>query len=183
MAQIHRITTHEHGGYVMQKVPGLEGDLIQDLGRTSLAILVEGIFYGPEITKELQTLRSLHLKREPVEFLAEVTGRAYASKVVIDSLKVLESGEQPDQYTYEMMVIEHVEPPASGVSALSKTMEFISAEAMEIAELMEVPDLLALGTIPELSNPVVPLKGVLTPVKEASSVLLEASKGLSSLFK
>ncbi|MEM9337542.1 MAG: DNA circularization N-terminal domain-containing protein [Bacteroidota bacterium] len=180
--QVHRITTHEDGAYLMQRVPGLEGDIAQDFGRQSLRLDIEGIFYGEEITKELQSLRELYLKREPVELLAQVAGRAYASNVLIDHLQVMESGDQPDQYTYHLVVVEYVEPPTSGLADVAAVNTAIAAEALAINELMELPDMLALGSLPELSNPIAPLKGVLAPMQEASTALLKASSGLTLLF-
>ncbi len=179
---VHRVTTLEDGGYVQQTVAGMDGDITQDFGRRSLKIQIEGIFYGNEMEKDLAALRDIYLKRKPVEFLALVTGKAYASKVLIDRLSVMESGEQPDQFTYQLTVIEYVEPPSSGVNTAGIN-QLVAAEALQINELMEIPDMLSLGSIPELSNPVEPLKGALAPFQEASQSLLEASKGLSTLFR
>lgn len=178
---VHRIQTLENGGYVQQQVPGLEGDITQNMGRHSLQLQIDGIFYGEEIEKDLKGLREVYLKREPVEFLAQITGQAYAAKVLIDSLRVLESGEANDQYTYQMVVLEYIEPPSAGGMDAGID-ELASLEAMEIVDIMELPDLLALGSIPEISNPLEPLKGVLTPVQEASAAFMEVSKGLSLLF-
>lgn len=180
---VHRITTQESGGYVAHHVPGMAGDLSQDLGRSSLSVQIEGIFYGQEISKDLSDLRDTHLKREPVEFLAQVTGQVYAAKVLIDSLKVMETGELPDQYTYQLVVVEYVAPPSTGGLAGDAAVNQLAAlEAAQLTDLMELPDMLSLGSIPELSNPVAPLKGALTPVQEASSAVLEAAQGLKLLF-
>ena len=181
LAHVHQITTFEGGGYLQQQVPGLAGDVTQDLGRQSLQLQVDGTFYGPDREKDLEALRDIYLKREPVEFLAQVTGQAYASKVLIDSLKVMEAGQQPDQFTYQLVVIEYVEPPSASVDT-GLVNDLIAAEALQITDLMELPDMLSLGSIPELSNPIEPLKGALTPIQEASSVFLEASQGLKQLF-
>ncbi|MEL6537033.1 MAG: DNA circularization N-terminal domain-containing protein [Bacteroidota bacterium] len=180
---VHRVTTQESGGYVAHHVPGMAGDLSQDVGRSSLSVQIDGIFYGDEISQELSKLRDTHLKREPVEFLAQITGQAYAAKVLIDSLKVMETGELPDQYTYQLVVVEYIEPPAAGGLADAAAVNQLAAlEAAQLTDLMEIPDMLSMGSIPELSNPVEPLKGALSPVQEASSAVLEAAQGLKSLF-
>ena len=181
LRQVHHITTHEGGGHVMQQVPGMAGDIAQDLGRAPLWVQIDGIFYGEEIDKELAELRTAFLNREPVEFLAQITGQAYAAKVLIDQLQVNESGEYPNQYTYQLTVAEYIEPPTTNLDT-GVTDTLVSLEAAEITGLMEIPDMLALGSIPELSNPAVPLKGVLSPMQEASKALVDASQGLSILF-
>jgi len=182
LTQVHKITTLESGGFVNHQVPGMQGEVSQDIGRQSLQLQIDGIFYGDEKDKSLKALRDVYLKREPVEFLAQITGQAYAAKVIIDSLHIMEASGHIDQYTYQLVIVEYVEPPSSlsaGTNAINAQVEL---EAMEIMELMEIPDMLALGSIPELSNPVEPLKGVLTPVQEASSAFLDASQGLLKIL-
>lgn len=182
LTQVHKITTLESGGFVNHKIPGLQGAYSQDTGRHSLQLRIDGIFYGDDKDVSLKKLRDIYLKREPVEFLAQITGQAYAAKVLVDSLQVMEKGGHIDQYTYQMVISEFVEPPVSATAATASINAQVELEAMEIMDLMEIPDMLALGSIPELSNPVEPLKGVLTPVQEASSAFIEASKGLKILF-
>ncbi len=182
LTNVHRMTTLEDGSYIQHNVPGMQGELSQDIGRQSLQLQIDGIFYGEDIENELKKLRDVYLKREPVELLAQVTGQAYAAKVLIDSLRVMESGEQVNQYTYQMVVIEYVEPPASSAINVDAVNAAVSLEATQIMDIMELPDMLAMGSIPELSNPIEPLKDILTPVQEASSAFLEASKGLKILL-
>lgn len=182
LKNVHRITTFENGGFIQHHVLGMDGNLCQDIGRQSLQLQIDGIFYGKEIEKELKALRDVFLKREPVEFLAQIKGQAYAAKVVIDSLRVMESNEQPDQYVYQINVFEYIQPPDSTAINLDKIDSQVKLEALQIVDIMEIPDLLSLGSIPELSNPIEPLKGVLTPVQEASTALLESAMGLQSLL-
>ncbi len=182
LTTVHRITTLENGSYIQHSVPGMQGELSQDIGRQSLQLQIDGIFYGKDIEKDLKSLRDIYLKREPVELLAQVTGQAYAAKVLIDSLQVMETGEQVDQFTYEMIVIEYVEPPASSAISMEAVVAAVSLEAAQIMDVMELPDMLAMGSIPELSNPIEPLKDMLTPIQDASAAFLDASKGLFNLL-
>lgn len=182
LAYVHRVVSHEGGGHVLHAIPGHAGDLSQDMGRSSLQVQIDGIFYGPEAGKNLKALREVHLKRKPVEFLAQLTGQAYAAKVIISTLQVMDASGQPDQYSYQMTVVEYIEPPANALSDMAGVDAVAALEAAAITDLMELPDMLALGSIPELSNPIEPLKGVLTPVQEASSSFIEAAQGLKSLL-
>jgi hypothetical protein len=182
LTQVHKITTLESGGFVNHKVPGMQGEISQDLGRHALQLQIDGIFYGDDKDKSLKKLRDIYLKREPVEFLAQITGQVYAAKVLVDSLRVMETGSHIDQYTYQMIISEYIEPPATSPAGTAGINAQVKLEAMEIMDLMEIPDLLALGSIPELSNPIEPIKGVLTPLQEASSAFIEASQGLKILL-
>lgn len=58
--RIHRITTVEQAGFVRHQVPGLEGNLVQDLGRNSVHLQVEGICYGEEAQDQLEEIRTLY---------------------------------------------------------------------------------------------------------------------------
>ena len=182
LTQVHKITTLESGGFINHQLPGMQGELSQDIGRHSLQLQIDGIFYGSEKDESLKKLREIYLKREPVEFLAQITGQAYAAKVLVESLRVMETGGHVDQYTYQLVIAEFIEPPSSSPAGTAAVNAQVKLEAMEIMDLMEIPDLLALGSIPELSNPIEPLKGVLTPVQEASSAFIEASQGLKLLL-
>ena len=54
LTNVHRITTTESGGHIQQQVPGMEGDVSQDIGRQSLQLQIDGIFYGKDIEKDLK---------------------------------------------------------------------------------------------------------------------------------
>ncbi len=58
----------------------------------------------------------------------------------------------------------------------------ILLEAGQINDLMELPDLLALGSLPELSNPIEPVRDVLFTVQDVSSLFLDGSTGLQYLI-
>ncbi len=182
LENVHRITTLESGGFVAHHVPGGQGDLIQDTGRKSLQLQIDGILYGEKKDEDLKKLRDAYIKREAVEFLAQLTGQAYAAKVVIDTLRVMETGKFTNQYTYLLVIQEYVEPPSSGPVGLDNVNKQIGIEAMEIMDVMEIPELLALGSVPELSNPVAPLKDALTPVQEASKALIDSVSGLKTIL-
>jgi hypothetical protein len=182
LTHVHKITSIEGGGHIRHKVPGLAGEISQDTGRDSLQLCIDGIFYGDKKADDLKSLREIFLKREPVEFLAQITGQAYAAKVIVESMQVMESGGHPDQYTYQIIVTEYIEPPASAAVATDAVNAAVAVEAMQIMDVMELPDMLALGSIPEISNPLEPLKGALTTVQEASNAFLGASSGLKILL-
>jgi hypothetical protein len=182
LSRVHRIATLEEAAFVHHRVPGSAGDVLQDLGRRSVRLRVEGIFSGPGARDELDALRKLHVAREPVDFIADVVGQTYVSRVALDRLEVAESAEDPDQLTWTLTVSEHVEPPASGAAAQAAVNAAVAADAAALMEVATLPDALAFGSIPELTNPFVPLRDSLTPVAEATEGLLQAAGGLRTLL-
>ena len=181
LQRVHRIDTLEQATLVHHRVPGAEGDVLQNLGRASVRLRVEGIFYGAESRKTLDALRALYVKREPVDFIADVVGQTYVSKVALDRLEVAESAGEPGQFSYALVVSEYAEPPAAG-GGMDAVQAGIQADAALLMDVATLPDALALGSIPEISNPFVPLQDALTPVREATEALHGAMAGLRILL-
>jgi hypothetical protein len=179
--RIHKIATLEQAAFVYHRIPGLEGDVTQDLGRASVRLQIEGIFYGRPAKRKLEKLRTLHIKREPVDFIADILGKAYAAKVTLDRFEVIEAAREPGQYSYWLIVSEYVQPPkaAPGPTPVEQQLRIESKSMLEMASL---PDALAFGSLPEISNPFNPLKGALDPVQEATKGLFASISGLKTLL-
>src|SRR5215471_3395507 len=109
--RVHKIVTLEQGAFVYHRIPGLEGNVVQALGRDSVRLQIEGIFYGPEAQDGLEGLREVYKAREPVDFLAEVIGQAYFGQVILERFEVSQLAGEPDQFSYRLVVTEYVKPP------------------------------------------------------------------------
>lgn len=181
LSRVHRIVTLEEAAFVAHRVPGAAGDVLQNLGRRSARLRIEGIFFGPEARSGLEGLRALYVAREPVDFIADIVGQTYVSKVALDRLEVVEAAEDPEQFSYSLTVAEYVEPPPQG-SALDTVNDGVKMEAQALLDIAALPDALALGSLPEVTNPFAPLKSALDPVAEASKALHESMAGLKLLL-
>lgn len=180
--RVHRITTLEQSAFVHHRVPGAAGDVLQDLGRRSVRLRIEGICFGPSAKDDLQALRGLYVAREPVDFIADVVGQTYVSRVALDRLEVADSADDPEQFTWTLTVSEYVEPPRRADAALGAVDAAIAADAAALMDIATLPDALALGSLPEISNPFEPLSGALVPVAEGAKALDESMAGLKLLF-
>lgn len=180
--RVHHILTSEHAAFVQHRVPGMDGTLVQNLGRESVRLQVDGIFYGPKAADDLDKLRKLQLKREPVDFIADIIGSAYAGKVTLDEMYVAQSAQQPDQFTYSLIVSEYIEPPQPAGGLAANLGDQLKADALSRLDVSGLADALALGSLPELTNPFDPLKSALEPTKQASGALVQSVGGLKALF-
>jgi hypothetical protein len=180
--RVHRITTLEQSAFVHHRVPGAAGDVLQDLGRRSVRLRIEGICFGPTAKDDLQALRGLYVAREPVDFIADVVGQTYVSRVALDRLEVSDSADDPEQFGWTLTVSEYVEPPQRAAAALDAVDASITADAAALMDIATLPDALALGSLPEISNPFEPLNGALVPVAEGAKALDESMAGLKLLF-
>lgn len=181
--RVHKIVTLEQADWVVHRIPGQLGNLVQDLGRDSVRLEISGIFYGQKASDDLEFLRKIHKQRTAVDFVAEIVGEAYFSQVVLEKIEVWQIARSPEEFSYRLIVTEYVEPPqldlAPGVSNLDDKIKLESAQRMDIVSLT---DALQMGNLPEITNPAEPLKTALEPVKEATQSFGKATAGLKAIF-
>lgn len=184
--RVHRLVTLEQADLVSHRVPGMTGNIVQDLGRDSVQIEIQGIFYGAETaTKDLENLRQIYKQRKPVDFLAEIVGQAYFSQVVVEKFEVFQLAEEPEQFSYRLTIAEYLDTAKKTQTAgrgVAKVNQSIKLEAKTTMDIATLPDAIQLGTLPEITNPIEPLKGALDPVKEATKGLDEVTTGLKAIF-
>lgn len=182
--KVHKIVTLEQADWVTHRIPGKLGNLVQDLGRDSVQLEISGIFYGQKAGDDLDFLRKIHKQRKAVDFVAEIVGQAYFSQVVLEKMEVWQLARSPDEFSYRLIVQEYVEPPkpiaSPGVSNLDQKIKLDAAKLMDVVSLT---DALQMGNLPEITNPIAPLKTGLEPVKEATKNFGKATAGLKALFK
>lgn len=184
--RVHRLVTLEQADWVSHQIPGMEGNVVQDLGRDLVKLEISGICYGAETaSQELETLRQVYKKREPVDFLAEIVGQAYFSRVIIHNFQVFQLAEEPEQFSYTIAIREYVtnsKTQAKTNQNIAKVNQSIKLQAQTAISIASLPDALQLGTLPEITNPIEPLKGALEPIKEATQGLDEVTKGLKAIL-
>lgn len=178
---IHKLSTLEDAAYVSHRIPGLEGNVVQDIGRHSVRLQIEGIFFGSTAGEDLATLRDVYKAREPVDFLAEIVGQAYFGQVILERFQVSQAAEDPDQYSFILTIAEYVVPPEPETAPdFSDVDQDILDEAQAFMDIATLPDML--GSIPEVTNPVEPLSSSLDEVNKATENLEKATSGLKLIF-
>lgn len=154
------IAVREQARIVHHAVPGLDGDLAQTLGRPSVVVALQGIFYGETAAEDLQTLRDAHLAHQPVDFFTEAIGEGYFTQVLIAKLDVKQRSNFPDQFDFSCEVIEYVEPPEPAITSplsdldgglLDEAAGFMDDVQNAIEQVSQLTDLL--GNIPDFGNP------------------------------
>jgi hypothetical protein len=173
--QLTSIEASEVAALVRHAVPGLNGEYVQDLGRPSVRIRVQGIFYGDDAADRLKTLRGHLLDRQPVDFLCEVTGDGYFTQVVVDQLQVAQRAGRPDEFDYVCTVSEYVPPPPPPSDSLlgdldaglldeaAGLMDDVQNAISEVAGLASL-----LAGAADFANPTTRLPGLLDSFKGAA---------------
>ncbi len=150
-------------------VPGLVGDLHQDLGAQSLTVAVTGSLAGDPRRSELLTaLQEAFLAGEPLPFVADITESSELEDVVIVSFNVVETRDLGGDTHYRLVLRQYVEPPPPP-SGLPTLPDDVLAELTDVAgalmDAMDLPGLL--GAVPSLADPTVAIRPALDGVKDA----------------
>ncbi|MES0488419.1 MAG: DNA circularization N-terminal domain-containing protein [Leptospirales bacterium] len=165
LKRVHRIVTQEPTAFVRHAIPGMDGDMVQNLGRGSVRLLIEGIFYGPEAANDLEKLRGLYRKAQPVEFLAEITGQSYFGEVTLEDYRVWQLASEPDQYSYTLTIAEYLKPPEPETVEVPVATE-VESQIKDLAS--KAMDLVSL---PKLENPLPALEKALADIQKGIELL------------
>jgi len=181
---IERIQTVEGRRIARLPVPGLLGDIQQDLGTSSLSVRIEGSLHGDDARDAfLESLREKFRAGDPVTFAADITNATELDQVLIEALEVEEANDSADSFRYSIVLREYVEPPEPP-SPLDSLGSELGAELDSLASLgldaLNLPDLL--GEIPSIADPTVPLQPALAGVQSATAQVPALLDGLKEKF-
>ena len=110
--RIERIQTLESRRLARLSVPGLRGDLHQDLGQHSLVVEITGSLHSDAERGEfLDSVRGPFNAGSPVAFVADITTATELEEVLIEHLDVAERNDHSDAFTYTIRLRQYVEPP------------------------------------------------------------------------
>lgn len=179
--RIEQIRAVERRRLARLGVPGLAGELQQDLGHDSLAVEIVGSLHGDDAREGFLTdIRERYQAGEPLAFVADITSATNLEQVLIEALEVCEHNEWAGAFRYRLVLRQYVEPPEPP-SPIDDLGADLDADLDLLAGLgldgLELPDLL--GAVPSLGDPVAPVLPALDAVKSATAPL----KGLLSDLK
>lgn len=176
---IEYVESTESRALVEHRVPGLEGNYLQDMGSVPNAIVIMGTRYGDEARDSfLAGIRELFTRGEPTTFVADINTATDITDVVIEDLKVAEIGGTPHTFRYLLKIRKYVKPPEPPKTDLLDTS--ILDDALGALGVMDLLDNLV--TIPDIGDPSTPLKGAMEGVKGATQGLAEAATSLKQIF-
>lgn len=195
---IQRLEHRLDGGYTQTRIPGLAGELQQNIGRLSHQIFISGSLFGSEAVTQLETLQQTAGNGEELTFAANIVSALELQKVVISQFRVVESAAQANSWQYEIVLRESPPlPPPAQVQGFGGLDDFglgdlgfdtdIMGDLVDLAAEVAgaVDDALgvldALGSLGNLGSVNGLLKPVDGPVKESASVGGKLSDSLSSL--
>jgi hypothetical protein len=175
--RIERIAARESRHLAVLPVPGLSGDLHQDLGRGALAVEIVGSLAGDETRDDfLKQVREKFLAGDPVDFVADIVKESELERVLIETLEVEEVAGAADSFRYRIVLREYTEPPEPPAPGADFGLD-LDAELDGLADLgLDLLDLPAIAAdIPQIGD-------LLAPIKPAAENLKQALSGAASLL-
>ena len=174
---IERISSVESRRLAVLPVPGLDGDLHQDLGRAALAVEIAGSLNGDAVRDDfLKQLREKYLKGDPVDFVADIVKESKLEKVLIEELELSEVAGSTEAFRYRIVLREYTKPPEPPAPSDDFGLD-LDGDLDQLAHLgLEALDLLAIAAdIPNVGD-------LLAPIKPAAANLKTALGGAGSLL-
>ena len=92
------------------KPPGMDGSLLQNMGRRPTCILLWGLALGDESRTFMESLDQMFRAGESVPFVADITADTAIETVVIDDVRFQELAGKTDRFAYVLTLREHQVP-------------------------------------------------------------------------
>ena len=110
LPQVQEITTYDHRMLAEHKPPGMDGSLLQNLGRRPGHLTLWGVKIGPDALEFVETLEEKYRAGNPVPFVADIINEAGIEKMIIVDLQWQELAGKPQRYSYVLSLREYIEP-------------------------------------------------------------------------
>jgi hypothetical protein len=110
LPQVQEITTYDRRMLAEHKPPGMDGSLLQNLGRRPGHLTLWGVKTGPDALEFVETLELKYRAGQPVPFVADIIADAEIATMVIDDLQWQELAGKPNRYSYVLTLREFIEP-------------------------------------------------------------------------
>lgn len=110
LPQVQEIATIERRVLAEHKPPGMDGSLLQNMGRRPLRLALWGVASGPEALSFVEQLDGKYRAGQPASFTSDIVADAEIEQVVIDDLRVQDLAGKPQRYAYVLTLREYIEP-------------------------------------------------------------------------
>ena len=110
LPQVQEVTTLDRRVLAEHKPPGMQGSLLQNLGRRPTRLTLWGVAGGSEARGFVEKLEAKFRAGAPVPFAADIVADAEIEQMLIDDLRVQELAGKPERFAYILTLREYVEP-------------------------------------------------------------------------
>jgi hypothetical protein len=110
LPQVQEIDLLEHRNLAEHRAPGMDGSLLQNLGRSPASLALWGVATGAGALDFAEQLDAKFRAGEPVSFIADIVEDTEIERMVIDDLRFQELAGKPARAAFALTLREHIEP-------------------------------------------------------------------------
>ena len=107
---VQEVSTFDRRMLAEHKPPGMDGSVLQNLGRRATSVLVWGVVTGDGSRAFMETLDARFRAGRPLAFVADITEDTEIENVLIDDLRFQELAGKTDRFAYVLTLREHQLP-------------------------------------------------------------------------
>ena len=108
-SSVSRIGTIDRRRIIKHDASAVYGTIVDDQGKASARLLIEGRFVGDDAMNGMSSLRTKYKKGEPIDLVSDITLLSSINKVMIEELRIEMSSSVQLSYEYQMILREYVE--------------------------------------------------------------------------
>lgn len=169
LPQVQEIATVDHRTLAEHKPPGMEGSLLQNMGRRPTRLALWGIASGPGAQSFAEKLDGKFRNGKPLSFTVDIIADSRIDKMLIENLRVQDLAGKPQRYSYVLTLREYIVPvepeDTSSVDAA------IQDDARNLVDSMLPGLTTGLDFVTGLEKFVAPLSSLLTRLQQANKVI------------
>jgi hypothetical protein len=107
---VQEVSTFDKRMLAEHKPPGMDGSVLQNLGRRATCIVLWGVALGEDSRTFMEKLDTKFKAGEPLPFVADITEDMEIGNVLIDDLRFQELAGKTDRFAYVLTLREHQVP-------------------------------------------------------------------------
>jgi hypothetical protein len=107
---VQEIATHDRRTLAEHKPPGMQGSLLQNLGRRPARLSLWGLAAGDDAQQTIEDLDEKFKNGGPFTFAADISADSEIEQVVIDDYQVQEIAGKPQRFAFTLTLREYIEP-------------------------------------------------------------------------
>ena len=107
---VQEVATFDRRMLAEHKPVGMDGSVVQNLGRRATSIQLWGVTHGEASRPFMEALETAFRAGKPLAFIADITTNTAVEQVLIDDLRFQELGGKTDRFAYVLTLREHQKP-------------------------------------------------------------------------
>lgn len=164
LPHVQEIATAERRVLAEHKPPGMDGSLLQNLGRQPTRLVLWGVAAGPDAREFVDQLQAKFRARRPLPFSADIVTDAEIDTMLIEDLQWQELAGKPERFAYALTLRDFITPvePADALAVDTSVL----ADARSLMEGL-IPGLdIGLDFVSGLERFVGPLTDILARLRQ-----------------